>query len=343
MTPTDALLLPFHLLSLASGAKSFRDNPVIGSRKFNELGLHKKRLMLAENLAKQKRQRLRHLLTPENRETFDQNGYVVIENVLPEKVFKQLLEEVEQHRFQAREMKQGQTVTRFITLPPAILKSLPALETFVYSDLFQGLLKYGAAWKADPLFTLHTVFSPGPDSGDPQSILHSDTFHAAAKGWFFLHDVALEDGPFSYVPGSHYATPERIAWEQEQSLTAATSDNILHALGSFRVKAEDLEKMGYPSALPLAVPANTLVVADTHGFHARLPSLRPSVRLALYASSRGNPFQPWTGFDLLSLPGLKGRRAQLLDLQRDLLSRLTGKADGQPPVGLVFPTDAPIR
>lgn len=343
MKLTDPLLFPYYLLSLASGAKSFIDNPLIGSEKLNQLGLHRQRLILAEKLAKIKRQRLQHLLPATHRTAFEKNGYVVIKDAMPPDQFRRLLSEVEQNRFIAREMKQGETVTRFITLPPARIKTLPNLRKFVNSDLFQGTMRYGACWNADPLFTLHTVFSPGVSSGDPQSLLHSDTFHATAKGWYFLHDVALEDGPFTYVPGSHYATPGRLEWEHRQSLQAAIASNPHHARGSFRATPAEVKQMGYAAAVPLAVPANTLVIADTHGFHARLPSTKPSVRLAVYGSSRGNPFLPWTGFDFLDLPGLKGRRAQLLDLQRDLLATLTGKADSQPKVGILFPTDPPVR
>lgn len=337
------LLFPYYLASLASGAKSFRDNPIIGSYKLNSLGLHESRVKMAENMAKSKRKRLSHLVEKSHAKNFERDGFVVIPDVLPKSDFTNLVREVEQTSFEAREMKQGKTVTRFITLKPAHLRQLPYLASFIHGSLFQGLLRYSACWNGDPLVTLHTVFSPGPSSGDPQSVLHSDTFHATAKGWFFLRDVELEDGPFSYVPGSHYATPGRLEWEQRQSLIAADSDIRLHARGSFRASPEEIHSMGYPEAVPLAVPANTLVIADTHGFHARHPSKRPAVRLGVYGSSRRNPFIPWTGGDMMDIPGLRGRRAQFLDFQRDTLSWISGKPDGQPPVGLVRPADPAKR
>jgi len=341
MKPRDYLLLPYYLASLASGAKSFRDNPLIGSHKLNERGLHATRIKLAEKMAKSKRKRLAHLIQPDHLKSFERDGFVCIHDVLHEKDFKNLVHEVEHTEFEAREMKQGQTVTRFITLTPTHLKSLPVLGSFIQGELFQGLLRYGACWNGDPLVTLHTVFSPGPDSADPQSLLHTDTFHATAKGWLFLRDVELEDGPFSYVPGSHYATAGRLEWEYQQSLTAAESEIGHHSRGSFRATPEEVNAMGYPEAIPLSVPANTLVIADTRGFHARTPSQRPSVRLGIYGSSRRNPFLPWTGGDLLDVPGLRNRRAQLLDFQRDILSKMTGNPDGQPPVGIVYPTAPP--
>jgi hypothetical protein len=38
--PSRWLLAPLHVLALGTGAKSFRDNPVIGNCTLNRLGLH---------------------------------------------------------------------------------------------------------------------------------------------------------------------------------------------------------------------------------------------------------------------------------------------------------------
>ncbi len=40
MKPSDIIRYPFWALALASGAKSFRDNKVIGSPALNRAGLH---------------------------------------------------------------------------------------------------------------------------------------------------------------------------------------------------------------------------------------------------------------------------------------------------------------
>jgi hypothetical protein len=41
------------------------------------------------------------------------------------------------------------------------------------------------------------------------------------------------------------------------------------------------------------VPPNTLIVADTFGFHARGPSERQSLRVEIWAYGRRSPFLPW--------------------------------------------------
>lgn len=327
---------PLHLSAVLSGAKSFRDNPVIGSEALNRRGLHVWRVKTAERMAERRRRRLEGLASPEHRETYQRDGVVVIENALPEETFAALRSEIEGNPLPAREMRQGRAVTRFIDADPGTLAGLPETRRFVQGPLFRGLLKYIASTDGDPLFYLHTVISDADGPGaDPQTAVHSDTFHATAKGWLFLRDVAPEDGPFSYVLGSHRMTAERLAWEHDQSLIAARHPSRIHSRGSFRATAAELETMGYGPAMALPVKANTLVVANTHGFHARSRSTRPSVRTAIYGSLRRNPFLPWTGLDPMELPGLRGRGGLLFGAWLDANARIFGKGNAQPRVGLV--------
>jgi hypothetical protein len=66
-------------------------------------------------------------------------------------------------------------------------------------------------------------------------------------------------------------------------------------------------------------------VADTFGFHARGASTAPARRVELWSYSRRNPFLPWLGGDLLSLPGLAERRVGWLWRIRDRLERHVGQ------------------
>jgi hypothetical protein len=99
------------------------------------------------------------------------------------------------------------------------------------------------------------------------------------------------------------------------------SDDRLSQRGSFRVSGDDLAAMGLPPPTRFCVPANTLVIADTCGFHARADSHRPSLRVELWAYCRRSPFLPWTGFDPLSWRPLADRRAEWLTAALDRLDR----------------------
>ena len=145
------------------------------------------------------------------------------------------------------------------------------------------------------------------------------------KAWLFLTDVAEDEGPFVYVPGSHRMSPARLGWEQERSVRASSGLDRLSSRGSLRISSDELDHLGLPAPRAFAVPANTLVVADTSGFHARGPSVRPSTRVEIWAYGRRNPFLPWAGLDPLSLHGFAERRAPAMWTARDLLRPMIGQ------------------
>ena len=304
-----SLRWPLWVAELATSAKSFADNPLIGSRRLNRLGLHRLRLRAAAAMTAWRRVLLASGLSREDRAAFRRQGYVQWDNALPPEQFERMRAAILRRAWPSRDTVQGHAITRRIAVDPEMLREVPELRALLTSSRWRGLLRYVASSRAEPHYYIQTIFSHRTaDEEDPQTDVHADTFHSTMKAWLFLTDVALEDGPFSYVPGSHRLTAERLAWEHEQALAAPDSLDRLSARGSLRAEAADLERLGLPPPHPLAVSANTLVVADTFGFHARAPSLRPSIRVELWAYVRRNPFLPWTGFNIGSLPFIAHRR-----------------------------------
>ncbi|TVS07631.1 MAG: phytanoyl-CoA dioxygenase [Cyanobium sp. PLM2.Bin73] len=308
-------------LALLSGAKSFRDNPVIGSRRLNRLGLHVGRIRLADALTAQRRWRLGRRIPAADRRHYAEQGYLIRENLLPPEQFEALRQEIYGSDWPRLEMRQGNAITRRVALDRARLRgSHPQLERLLASREIANLIRYVAGTGAEPIFSLQAILAGLPsERPDPQATLHADTFHSLAKAWFFLHDVAEDEGPFAYVPGSQRMTPQRLAWERRQSLEAAAHPITYHARGSFRVGPEDLAAMKLPPPRRFAVKANTLVIADTRGFHGRTASDHPTCRVELYAALRRNPFLPWNGLDPLALPWV---RDHIGSLQLGVLERL---------------------
>ena len=74
----------------------------------------------------------------------------------------------------------------------------------------------------------------------------------------------------------HRLTPQRLQWVHGKSLAMSPQTDRLTRRGSLRVEEGELPALGLPPPRQFAVPANTLVVADTHGFHARGASTRPA-------------------------------------------------------------------
>jgi hypothetical protein len=337
------LLAPLHAAALATAAKSFRDNPILGNPTLNRAGLHVARMRAAAAMAALRRRRLASVIGREDAAALDRDGFVLKSDYLPRPVFAALRDQALALAAPAREMMQGDAVTRRIALDARALKRSPLLRAFVDDPGWLGVIRYAGSSALEPITYIQTIFSRVvPNAPDPQTHLHADTFHPTVKAWFFLTDVAADDGPFTYVPGSHRLTPERLAWEREVSVRArAASDNGTRE-GSFRIAESELPALRLSPPRAFAVPANTLIVADTMGFHARGRSTRPSVRVELWAYGRRNPFLPWLSCDPAAFPGIKGRAVRLSWAAADLGERLGLGRNPWRPAGVLTPL-APVN
>ena len=315
-----ALLMPFWLAQVFTQEKFFARNPIIGSRWLNEHGLHAARVAVAWRLAEARRRRLAHLIAAEDRRQFDRDGFIVKPEFLPPEIFADLLAQVRALRAPAREMAEGDTITRHIALDPAVLARVPAARQLIGSPRFRALVSYAGSSAAAPMVYIQTILSQaigGPP--DPQLDLHTDTFHPTVKAWLFLTDAAAGGMPFVYVPGSNRLTPQRLDWERRMSLEASrrpaqNQHRLVRALSPAA-----LGELGLPAPQAISVPANTLLVADTFGFHARGASARPTSRVEIWAMGRRNPFLPWTGLDPWSVAALGLRKPALYWKSLDLL------------------------
>jgi hypothetical protein len=268
-----------------------------------------------------RRRRLAGLVAAADRHAFERDGFVVRPNFLPSGEFAELLRQVKAYRGPLREIAEGDTIMRKIALDPKALTALPALRGVLRSPEWRGLIRYVGSRDAEPVVWIQSILRHVVDGPpDPQTALHADSFHPTVKAWLFLTDVAADGGPFTYVPGSHRLTPERLAWEQRMSLAARQSANPEIRQGSFRIEADELAALGLPEPRVFAVPANTLIVADTYGFHARGPSAGRSLRVEVWAYGRRSPFVPWAAFDPWSGAAL-ARRSLLGWRLGDLLQR----------------------
>jgi hypothetical protein len=330
---------PLWVLALGTGAKSFADNPILGSERLNRRGLHVARLKLAHRLAWMRRRRLGSAVPHQWREQFDRDGFVEIRDFLPRELFERIRSAL-RSEFETRQQQQGNTLTRRVPIGPDLLWRIPDLRAVLEGKGWRSLLAYVASTRSEPLYYVQTVLAGhGSGAADPQLDLHSDTFHPSLKAWLFLTDVTDDEAPLTYVAGSHRLTPERIAWEKERSISIRHRDRLSQR-GSFRISPDELYALRLPQPKRFAVPPNTLVVIDTCGFHARGSSTRPTVRAEIWAYARRTPFVPWAGFDLLSWRPLAVRRAQWLAAIVDRLDRRGLKKQHWRPAGRRRPIDA---
>ena len=324
---------------MGTGAKSFADNGILGSRALNEHGLHVGRLKLAHRLAASRRRRLAAAVPAEWRAQFDRDGFVEIRDFLPADTFARLQRELLDTAFDSRQHQQGSTVTRRVAVDSDLLEASPAVRPVIEAGPWRALLAYIASTSAEPLYYIQTIVTGAPSADpDPQLELHADTFHPSLKAWLFLTDVTDDQGPLTYVAGSHLPTPKRLAWEKSRSVGIENHDRLSQR-GSLRISPDELAGLDLPPPTRFAVPANTLVAIDTFGFHARGSSTRPTVRAELWAYVRRNPFLPYVGLDLFSLPWLGRWRADVQYWVVDRLDRLDIKQQHWHPAGRKRPTE----
>jgi len=304
---------PMPWLALLSGAKDFSGNVVLGSPLLNGWGLHVWRKKLADRVCASRRARMRGALPQALTAQWDQDGYVRIDDFLDSAAWDAVRDELLQATLPMVEMAQPPALTRRANLDAQTCKlRYPALYRVITDKTLLGLLRYAAGYRGMPVVAVQCIHSDLGDprsSRDPQTDWHVDTFHSTAKAWLFLHAVGADDGPLGYVPASHRCSARRLAWEREQSMGAANHPDRLHAKGSFRASEAVLQELGYGAPIRAVTTGNTLIVADTSGFHRREPSARATVLVEIYFSLRRNPFFAGLYPSLLGLPWLRARWA----------------------------------
>jgi hypothetical protein len=152
------VLAPVWAAQVFSGAKSFA-NPIIGSERLNRRGFHVWRAKLAHDMADKRRERLAHLVSAADREAFAQNGYIEKRDFIPAELLPKVLDEVKGLLVEAREMKEGDAVTRRIPLAPETLKRMPALKQVLDGPAWYGLTRYVSSFEVEPVVYIQTVLT----------------------------------------------------------------------------------------------------------------------------------------------------------------------------------------
>ena len=117
---------------------------------------------------------------------------------------------------------------------------------------------------------------------DTQTELHIDTFHNTHRVWLYLDDVTEDNAPFVYVPGSHHLDRVRLREEYLESTRRNGKSRRIHD--------DELRSRGLETRMVVTCPRNTLVVANTCGYHCRSVGRPGATRRALHMTFRFNPF-----------------------------------------------------
>lgn len=257
-----------------SQAKKFNEVPILRDQALNEAGLHLLRMIIASILYQQKSK------FPE----FVKQGYTIIENFLDLKQFRKIRKTRDLLIAEAGEAK-FHTRKYYIELSKS--------HGFIY-DFFQlpRCQELFSLTNATPnyVITAKRVEKIIHKEEDIQKQRHVDSFHPTIKCWYFQEDVDVISGPTYYSAGSTVLNSKRLEWEFHKSLTAHLSEVQGTAEGSFRVNPEEIAWMGYPEMKPITCSANSLVIFNTQGIHARGQAEPGTTRSSVMGIFRFNPF-----------------------------------------------------
>ena len=319
------ILKPLMLVvGVFSTAKSFRRSPVIGSRILNTLGLHVFRAFLAHSIMNVRTWVFGWSVPAEDRKAYREAGIIVKPDFLDPETFARVRDEVFAYDARVREFIEGDAITRRALFDDGDAGKTPATLELEHHKPLARLMAMSSGG-APPVWSVECVIH---GAGDPQTTLHSDTFHPSAKCWLYLEDVTEAEGPFVFTPGSHRLTWRRIKWEYKRSRIARGLEDGHSEHGSFRADPADIAEIGLPEPRPYPVKANTLVVANTYGFHRRSVAPPGAMRRAIYAFARSNPFLPVPIPPVGVAEGLlkRGRRRYFAWLDREVQAgRVAGR------------------
>ena len=291
-------------LALFTQAKSFKDNIFIGNQFLNRLGLHVVRVIIAHLIIRFRQYWVYLCLKPhisaEDRRSYFKNGYIIKHDILSTQELALTREEFERSVKNMGKEFQGDTCTTSLLLTEQNSANIPLAWSFLADKKVLALLQFCSGFFLKPwLYFLQIENGVRPDAkhrgnekGDPQKRPHSDAFHPTMKAWYFLEDVSLAEGPFFYYPGSQRLSLKRLALEYHRSVHYRDYLDGYSEKGSLRLDDKGAIKLGLDKPVSFTVPGNTLIIANTYGFHGRSQAEPSTVRRSLWMSAWRAPFLP---------------------------------------------------
>ena len=274
-------------------------NHIVPSPIANRLGVPVLRTFLADILIK-----LRRFKNCRPKNDFEnqliKDGIVVIPNFLPDEEFKNLKSEFDNNIANSEKVeivRKGSTQVNIREVDKNEYEKFPAMKKFARNKQLIRLISVGEGIKVvDELkkFNLEkTIFGDPNKDIDANVPFHADIHFHSHKVLFYMSDVTEEGGPFTYCKNSHLNNLSRLwfefkrgqlkdahieGWRIQQHLDKKFFNDYFRKLKNKEYK--------------VACPANTLVIANVHGFHKRGESISGVERSLIRIPLRYNPLGP---------------------------------------------------
>jgi len=274
-------------------------NHILPSPLANKIGIPVLRTLLADILIK-----LRRLKNCRPKDDYEkkliEDGIVVIPNFLPDEDFKELKSEFDSNISISEDVKivkKGSMQVNIRKVEKNEYEKFPAMKKFARNKQLIRLISVGEGIKVvDELkkFDLEKTIFGDPDKDTDGNVpFHADIHFHSHKVLYYMSDVTEEGGPFIYCKNSHLNNLDRLwfefkrgqlkdahieGWRIQQHLDKKFFNNYFSKLKNQEYK--------------VACPANTLVIANVHGFHKRGESISGVERSLIRIPHRYNPLGP---------------------------------------------------
>lgn len=266
----------------------------VRSRLLNVLGVQILRMIVARALLKARHKLRRSASSEPGFEELKSEGLLVLRNFLPRPEFEALRAEVmavlDDPGVAKSDLHHGDTIVRRVYIE-SCRDRLARADALTSSPTLLRILGAVEGREVRPereLRVVERVIHGDPAVHDPENDLHIDTFHSTHKLWFYLDDVRPESGPLAVVPRSHRLDGSLLRRTYRYFREITRSGNS----PSRRIESQELTERGLQE-VTLSVPANTLVIANTGGYHRRTRGVKGAMRTSLHVSVRTQPFLYW--------------------------------------------------
>lgn len=222
-----------------------------------------------------------NLISKELNELEDQ-GIVVVNNFLPENCideitkYRKTLIDSDLNGLKHFELRGAEYLDGMIEeLLPKTFKFINENQLIdILPKIYLGRSKVSSSWRLKFIRDL-------PNQMDQNCINHSDTFHNTLKIWIYIDDVEANQDSLKYWKKSHLPN---------HSIDEYRLKSMLDGVGSPRLEEGIMEDHGYKK-FDESIKSNTLIIADTFGFHYRnfAPS-KTDWRPTIFCSLRHTPF-----------------------------------------------------
>ncbi len=230
-------------------------------------------------------------------EVLERDGFVVIENFLPESAMAEIdeelahIEELPEDRFRNVAFGKNYESKMFLvtkrTEYGAFARHLRD-NAFIY-DLATSLARRRRTFK--PHINLQWVYKPDPTAPytdfEYNSYLHVDRHFPFMKAFFYLRDVGPDCAPYTFVRGSHKFNWDRLWFEYQLGVR----QSAVHANGELNTEdqknrdrvmeqlARELRERLALEEVPIVGKKNTLIISNNQGLHRRWEMTGPGPRV----------------------------------------------------------------